>query len=146
MRCVISAVLILLALTSPRAHQPEMVIVIESTRQYHRASCPLLRKGAKDIIAMTRGQAESRGYKDHPECDPQNPANNASGGNASPGEREPTVYVYTSAGDKRYHRETCAKLPKDRKKVLLEEAGRKLWPGPTCRPPIRKRTPAVPPR
>ena len=145
MRCVLTAVLILLAFTSPRARQPEMVIVLESTKQYHRASCPLLRKQPKDIIAMTRGQAESRGYAEHRDCDPRNPANKASGGNA-PTEQQTPVYVYTATGDKRYHREMCVKLPKDRKKVLLEEAGKKLWPCPTCRPPIRKRTPAVPPR
>lgn len=147
-RCAsLTAILILSASTFTQSLQSELVIVIESTKQYHRPSCVFVRNAPKDVIAMNAGQAESRGYKAHPACDPSNPANRAAPapGNTSP-ERQPAVYVYTAAGDNRYHRETCAKLPKERKKVLLEEAGKKLWPCPTCRPPIRKRTPAVPPR
>jgi hypothetical protein len=148
MRCALPVILILLLSASPRLLQPELVIVIESTKQYHRASCELLRKQPKDVIAMNVGQAELRGYKEDPACDPSNPANKreTAPGSMSPSERAARVYVYTAAGDTRYHRETCAKLAKPRKKVLLEEAGKKLWPCPTCRPPIRKRTPAVPPR
>lgn len=144
---VLSAILIFVASTVVRSLQPELVIVIESTKQYHRPSCPLVRKAPKDIIAMNVGQAASRGYKAHPACDPSNPASRAASapGSTSP-ERQPPVYVYTAAGDNRYHRETCARLPKERKKMRLEDAGKKLWPCPTCRPPIRKRTPAVPPR
>jgi len=145
---LLAVILILLSSTFTPAVQPELVIATERTKQYHRASCPVVRDDPKDVIAMNVGQAESRGYKAHPACDPSNPANKTSsapGSTAQP-QRKAPVHVFTAAGDTRYHRETCAKLPKDRKKVLLEQAGKTLWPCPTCRPPIRKRTPAVPPR
>ena len=128
--------------------QSEMVVVTERTKEYHRPSCAQVRSG-KGVIAMTRGQAQSRGFKAHAACDPANPASDAaqSGSEGSQDERQPPVYVYTAPGDSRYHRETCEKLPKEtRKKVLLEEAGKKQWPCSVCRPPIRKRTPAIPRR
>ena len=94
---------------------------------------------------MTAGQAEARGYKSHPACEA--PANaSAADSPRSGSEKEPSakVFVYTAKGDTRYHKESCAKLPKERRKVALEEAGKELWPCPVCRPPIRKRTPAIP--
>ena len=145
----LAAVVILLASATASSFQGELVVVTESTKQYHRPSCPLVRDG-KDVLAMSVGQAELRGYKAHPRCDPAN-ANAASpaqtAARTAPGGEQPApVFVYTAAGDTRYHRETCQNLSKERKKVRLEAAGKKLWPCSVCRPPVRKRTPAVPRR
>jgi hypothetical protein len=141
---LIFAGLILLAFGTASA-QPELVVANPDTKQYHRPSCALVRNGA-NVVAMNVGQAEARGYKSHPQCDPANVANDPAQpapGRASSDEPQPTVYVYTAAGDARYHRETCAKLAKEHRKVALEQAGKKLWPCSECRPPIRKRTPIV---
>ena len=143
------AIAFLLTVAAAAFAQPELVVVTERTKQYHRPSCPLVREGKIEVTAMTVGQAEARGFRAHPVCDSSNPANKQAQSASEPGsssDRQAPVYVFTAAGDTRYHRETCAKLPKERKKVLLEEAGKKLWPCPVCRPPIRKRTPAVPKR
>jgi hypothetical protein len=121
--------------------QSEMVIHTQGTKLYHRAGCPELQK-TKDILAMTRAQAEARGYKPHDACDPADPA--------SPGPDKaapvPTVYL---DGSRHYHRNTCSRLPADKdtvKAVSLEVAGKSHWPCPECKPPIRSRGtgPAVP--
>jgi methylphosphotriester-DNA--protein-cysteine methyltransferase len=125
--------------------QGRLVIVTEGTKQYHRPSCPVVRDGKqKDIIAMNVGQAELRGYKAHPGC--ESAESEAQGGAAQSAgeEKQPPVFVYTAPGDTRYHKETCRRLGKERKKVALAEAGKKLWPCSVCRPPVRKRTPAIP--
>ena len=142
-----AAIAIVLALPTATV-QGQLVIVTESTKQYHRPACPILRDGkTKDIIAMNVGQAELRGFKPHPDC---HSAEASSAQLASDGTRSDRlralVFVYTAAGDKRYHRENCARLAKERRKVSLEEAGKKLWPCSVCRPPIRQRTPAIPRR
>jgi len=46
--------------------------------------------------------------------------------------------VYTDSS-RYYHKKDCETLGKDAKKVELEQAGRKYWPCPDCKPPIRKR-------
>ena len=131
------------ALSSTAVPQGRLVIVTESTKEYHRPSCPLVRDGKqKDIIAMNVGQAEGRGYKAHPACASESDAAGASTGE----DKAAPVFVYTADGDTRYHKETCSRLGKARKKVALEEAGKKLWPCSVCRPPVRKRTPAIPRR
>lgn len=147
-RCTATA-LILLAFASAASAQGQLVIVTERTKQYHRPWCPVVRDGKpKDIVAMTMGQAELRGFKPHPACKsapaPDSAAPSGQGGTTAEPQRP--IFVYTAAGDTRYHKENCAQLPKERKKVLLEEAGKKLWPCSVCRPPIRKRTPAIPKR
>lgn len=142
-----AAIAILLALPTATG-QGQLVIVTESTKQYHRPACPIVRDGkTKDIIAMNVGQAELRGFKPHPDCHSAAAASAqpAPGGRNGDRPRAP-VFVYTAEGDKRYHREKCARLAKERRKVSLEEAGKKLWPCSVCRPPIRKRTPAIPRR
>lgn len=144
-----AAALILLAFVSAASAQGQLVIVTESTKQYHRPWCPVVRDGKqKDIVAMNLGQAELRGFKPHPACESANPPlGTPTGPGASPvEEQQRAIYVYTAAGDTRYHKENCARLPKERKRVLLEEAGKKLWPCSVCRPPVRKRTPAIPRR
>ena len=124
--------------------QSELVIYKEGTGLYHRAGCPVL-TDAKDVMAMTRAQAESRGYKAHDDCDParQKPGS-APGSNQAPA----PVTVYLNDG-KYYHRKDCPKLTaggKPPKSELLETAGKSHWPCPDCRPPVRRKSaePAVP--
>jgi hypothetical protein len=127
------------------ASQSELVIVKDGTKEYHRPSCAVVRDG-RDVLAMTRAQAESRGFKPHAACDPSNPA--AATTVAPRGKPPAPVFVYVSPGDNKYHKDTCRKLAADRRKVTVEEAATtKHWPCPVCRPPIRKKgEPIVPPR
>lgn len=92
----------------------------------------------KDVVAMTRAQAESRGHTPHPDCDPSNPERPAAP-EAAP--RQPTVYL---DGSRYYHRKTCSRLKgvKDVKAAPLETAGKEQWPCPDCKPPVRQRPPA----
>jgi len=139
------AVLASLLLLPPAAPaQSELVIYKEGTGVYHRAGCPAL-TDAKDVMAMTRAQAESRGHKAHPDCDPalQKPG-------AAPGATQPPApaTVYLNEG-KYYHRKDCPKLKaggKPPRSELLETAGKSHWPCPDCRPPVRRKSaePAVP--
>lgn len=120
--------------------QSELVIHKQGTKLYHRAGCPVIKDG-KGIVALTRAQAEARGFRAHEDCDP---ATSVPG--ATPTEPDPTVYL---DGSKYYHRKSCKKLSGDAKAITsatLEDAGKKFWPCPTCKPPIRRRSaePAVP--
>ena len=130
------AALLLVVLTAHpphvRADQSEMVITKEGTTVYHRPGCEVIRDG-KGVLAMTRAQAEGRGLKPHDGCDP---AKNL----PPPAATAPTppTYVFVD-GSKYYHRESCKRLGKDRRKVRLDDAGVKFWPCPACKPPIRKR-------
>lgn len=119
-----------------------MVIHKDGTPLYHRADCPVVAGSTQGVLAMTRAQAESRGYKPHDACDPANPK----APTAKEKEAPPAVYLDDS---RYYHRETCSRLPSDRKGVKaasLEVAGKSHWPCPACKPPVRKRSaePAVP--
>jgi hypothetical protein len=132
------------------AAQSELVIVKENTREYHRPACPVVRDG-KNVVAMTRAQAEARGFKPHPACDPAvnpRPPQPAPRGKSSTEPPPAPVPVYIAPGDNTYHRETCRKLAADRRRVTLDEAAKQHWPCALCRPPIRKRInpPAVPTR
>jgi hypothetical protein len=115
--------------------QSELVIHKEGTKLYHRPSCPVIRDGV-GILAMTRAQAEARGYTAHPDCDPENPK--APAPRAAP---PPPVTVYVD-GTKYYHRKDCSTLAtaKDVKAVSLEVAGKAQWPCPVCKPPIRQKS------
>jgi hypothetical protein len=125
--------------------QSELVIHKDGSNQYHRPGCDLIR-GGKDVLALTRAQAESRGYKPHPDCDPgKRPSDPSSAGNPAPAAKPETVYVN---GTKYYHRKDCRKLEANPKAVgaeSLETAGKIYWPCPDCRPPVRKRTGASEP-
>ena len=126
------AVTLLALLTASPNTQPELVIVREGGKQYHRPGCPLIRDG-KGVLAISRGEAESRQLKPHPECDPSDPRNTLDTARpAAP------VYVYTDSS-KYYHREKCAKLGADPKRVTVEVAAKKQWPCGVCKPPIRPR-------
>ena len=111
--------------------QSELVIVKKGGKEYHRPGCDQI-KDAKDVLALSRAQATARGLKQHEGCDPADAPGGKSAGQSAPTD----VYVDSS---KYYHEKGCKKLGKDAKKVELEEAGKKLWPCPTCKPPIRKR-------
>jgi hypothetical protein len=126
--------------------QSELVIYKEGTRLYHRAGCPLL-KDATDVVAMTRAQAESRGYKPHADCDPDLKKSAGAGAPASP-PVPPVVTVYLD-GSRYYHRKDCSKLeanPQNVRSESLEIAGKSHWPCPVCQPPVRRKSaePAVP--
>ena len=112
----------------------ELVLVREGDKQYHRPGCAVVRDG-EGVLAMSRGQAESRELKPHPDCDPANPRN------TSPGQAPaPAVHVYLDKSAF-YHREKCAKLGAEPKRVTLDEAAKKHWPCRVCKPPIRARKP-----
>lgn len=126
--------------------QSEMVIHKQGTRLYHRPGCPVV-ADTKGVLALTRTQAESRGYKPHPECEAASPDAAGPDGKGKPAPPE-TVYL---DGSRYYHRKTCAKLegkafatPDGKrdgiKSASLEVAGKSHWPCPTCKPPIRKRS------
>jgi hypothetical protein len=124
----------LLCASTPLA-QSEFVIHKEGTKLYHRPSCPVV-IDMRGVLAMTRAQAEARGYTAHRDCDPNNP--NAPAPKAPP---PPPATVYLD-GTKYYHRKTCSTLrdPKAAKAVSLESVGKTHWPCPTCRPPVRRRS------
>jgi hypothetical protein len=120
---------------APAAAQSELVLHKAGTKLYHRASCPVV-LDMSGVVAMTRAQAERRGYTPHPACDPSNPNAPAPQGTPPP---PATVYV---DGSKYYHRKDCSKV-RDASKlepISLEAAAKKSWPCPVCRPPIRKKS------
>jgi hypothetical protein len=125
--------------------QSELVIHREGSTQYHRPGCEVIREG-KDVLALTRAQAEARGYKPHPACDPEQRRSSApAAGSQAPAAKPATVYVN---GTKYYHRKDCRKLeanPKAVRAESLDTAGKSCWPCPDCRPPVRKRNPGSEP-
>jgi hypothetical protein len=119
--------LALLAVAAP-VQVSSLVIAKEGTREYHQPGCAVIKDG-KGLLALTIGQANSRGLKPHPACHDEK----------SGGGREaavPPVYV---DGGRNYHLKDCKKLAAGAKKVDLEVAGRTYWPCSVCKPPIRKR-------
>jgi hypothetical protein len=126
---------LLLTIIAAAPQQSEVVIVKQSTGEYHRATCADVNDG-KGVLAMTRAQAEARGFKAHGACVNAPPPSSEV---ESKPPKPAAVYVFTDAG-KYYHRAGCAKLGPSPKRVLLDDAGKKLWPCPVCRPPIRKKT------
>jgi hypothetical protein len=124
-----------LAIAAPLCAQSELVIVKKGGKEYHRPGCELVRDGV-GVTAMTRAQAESRKLKAHAACDPANEDEPGAAGKKSA--KSDTVHVWVDGG-KYYHKEKCERLGKGEKKMVLDEAGRKYWPCPACKPPIRKR-------
>jgi len=138
------ALVVVAGTASLAALQSELVIYKEGSTVYHRAGCPVL-KDMTGVTAMTRAQAESRGHKAHPDCDP---AQQKADGRSAPVPGAPPPTVYLDDG-RYYHRKDCAKLDASGKRVRsasLETAGKSHWPCPDCRPPVRKKSaePAVP--
>src|SRR5687768_11100673 len=114
--------------------QGEMVVQREGTAVYHRPTCEQVRD-VRDVLAMTRGQAEGRGLKPHPECDP---SKNPQAGEAGAAPAKPAM-VLIDVGGQYYHRDKCEKLSSNSKRVSVTEAYKKHWPCRTCKPPIRPR-------
>jgi len=134
MRLLIALSLLLALLP---AIQTDYVFVKPGSKVYHQAGCEQL-VGARGVTAMTRRQAEARGLKQDPACDPAT---------HPPGEQKKPapVFVYVQPGGKYYHREHCAKAGASPTRMTLDEAAKKYWPCPVCKPPIRKRAGSNPP-
>ena len=112
----------------------DLVLHKDGTRVYHRPWCPQVRE-TRDVLAMSRAQADGRGLKPHADCDRDPPSQQP-----DPSAPAAPVFVYVAgAKPTQYHREGCKRLGRDRKKLSLEEAGRQYWPCTLCKPPIRKR-------
>jgi hypothetical protein len=153
-RSLASVVMLVTALALCGRHaiaaQSEMVIVKGTSGQgekhYHRPGCPVIKDG-KDVLAMTRAEAESRGVKAHRDCDPALSAPSAEPQGPASGtpRTAPPETVFIDTAGTHYHRKNCARLEKDAKAVPLTNVG-KRWPCATCRPPVPKRTtePLVP--
>ena len=138
MRPVLLAMIVIGAVTVIAAAQSELVIYKEGSTQYHRPGCDVIRD-AKDVVALTRAQAEARGYKPHPECDPEQSRSAPPPAESAATAKPQTVYLN---GTKYYHRKDCRRLeanPKAVRAESLDTAGKTYWPCPDCRPPVRKR-------
>ena len=137
------AIALLVVMGAGAAAHGQLVITKEGTKFYHWPGCAIVRDG-EGVLAMNQGQAELRGLKPHPDCDPSKaPAPPAAAGTGRSGTRAPSKpaappSVFVDAVGKYYHRERCARLEGTPKKLLLDAStARKYWPCPTCRPPIR---------
>lgn len=107
-----------------------LVVIIAGDQTFHQPGCVLVFKAGSKVTVAKRGEAIRRGLKPH-DCGPD-----ASGG---PVGDPNALKVSTQPGDNKYHRATCPKLGPTRSTLTLEEAGRKFWPCPVCKPPIRQR-------
>ena len=135
---VLVPVILLASHAAAPAAQSELVIVKDGTKEYHRPGCPAIADG-KGVVALGRAQAEARGHKPHPECDPA-VQKSGPGFEGAAAAKPQTVYLN---GTKYYHRKDCKRLESNPKAVRaesLEVAGKSSWPCPDCRPPVRKRT------
>ncbi len=154
-RAAAVVLLMVAVLTANPDSQSELVIYKEGTHLYHRPGCPLVRD-SRDVVAMSRAQAEARGYKPHRDCDPaeqdaratEAPASRSPGSKTAPAAKPTVVTVYVD-GTKYYHRKDCPQLKDSStvsKPVSLELAGKTYWPCPICTPPVRRKSaePAVP--
>jgi hypothetical protein len=107
-----------------------MVVVIRGGREYHQPSCPLVTKAGSNVKVMKLADARAQGLTAH-DCEgaaidqPKKDAN--------------ATVVYVQDGDKRYHKAGCPKLGANPARLTVGEAGRKYWPCPVCKPPIRQR-------
>ena len=119
------------------AAQDALVLIRPSDPLYHWPGCPVVRD-AKDILAMTQGQAAGRGKKPHADCDPANLSQTPEERKRAEALKTP---IFIASGDKYYHREKCEKLAAGSRKVTLDEAAKKHFPCRTCKPPIRPRPP-----
>jgi len=122
----------LLASTTGLAQEASsLVVIIPGDKTFHQPGCALVAKAGSNVTVAKRGEAARRGLKPH-DCGPD-----AAGG---PTVDPNAVKVLTQPGDNKYHRATCPKLGTTRTALALDQAGRKYWPCPVCKPPIRQRT------
>jgi hypothetical protein len=139
-----AAALVAILIAAPPARaQSELVIHREGAKEYHWPGCPVIADG-RDVIALSRAQANGRGLKPHADCDPARAGSTATTGAAAPRKKAAPVFVQADMSSY-YHRDKCAKLGPGSKRMTLEEAGKKLWPCPVCKPPVRRKAtePAV---
>lgn len=123
---------VLIATTGAAQDASSMVVIIAGDKTFHQPGCALVAKAGSKVTVSKRGEATRRGLTAH-DCGP------GASGEAS---GDPNAEkVATQPGDNKYHRPTCAKLAATRSTLTLGEAGRKLWPCPVCKPPIRKPPP-----
>ena len=112
-----------------------LVVIIPGDKTFHQPGCPLVAKAGSNVTVTKRAEATRRGLTPH-DCGPD-----ASGGpTADPN----AVKVVSQPGDNKYHRANCPKLGATRSTLSLDDAGRKYWPCPVCKPPIRQRKPPPP--
>jgi hypothetical protein len=121
---------LLATITGVAQEASSMVVIIAGDRTFHQPGCALVAKAGSNVTVAKRGEAVRRGLAPH-DCGP-----NASG---APTADLNAVKVVTQPRDNKYHRATCAKLGATRSTLTLDEAGRKFWPCPVCKPPIRQR-------
>ena len=144
-RVALIVVSLAIAMVPARSAAQELVLQKQGTKEYHRPGCEAIRDG-KNVLAMTRAQAEGRGLKAHGACDPARvPPARGGEDSQSPWTAAP-VFVFVDAAAKPskgenqlYHRETCTRLARARRKLPVDEAGTQFWPCPKCKPPIRRR-------
>lgn len=125
---------VLIATSSAAQNASSMVVIIADDKTFHQPGCALVAKAGSKVTVSKRGEATRRGLAAH-DC-----GFDASGGPTGDPNAEK---VATQPGDNKYHRLACAKLAATRSTLTLGDAGRKLWPCPVCKPPIRK--PPTPP-
>ena len=107
-----------------------LVVVIPGDAQYHQPGCPLVGKAGSRVQMMKLAEATRHGLTAH-DCEgaavdqPRKDAN--------------AVQVFVQSSDKRYHKKGCTKLGPGATTLALGEAGRRYWPCPVCKPPIRQR-------
>ena len=110
----------------------DLVVTIPGDKEFHQPGCPLVTKAGSAVQVLKRSEAVRRKLTPHAGCRAAESAGAASNPN--------TAKVYTQPGDNKYHTATCAKLGAQKTAVTLDEAGRKWWPCPVCKPPVRQRT------
>jgi hypothetical protein len=138
MRAFVVAVLVASAVASGssvalRAQSAsDLVVSIPGDKEFHQPGCPLVAKAGSSVKVMKRSEAVRRKLTPHAGCR----AAEAPGAALDPN----TAKVYTQPGDNKYHTATCPKLGAQKVAVALDEAGRKWWPCPICKPPVRQRT------
>jgi hypothetical protein len=126
------------ALASPRVVPAQdqapsattLVVVIQGDTQYHQPGCPLVAKAGSKVQMMKLDEAARRGLTAH-DCEGAAIDQPKKDANAIP--------VFVQPGDKHYHNKGCAKLGAGATTLALGDAGRRYWPCPICKPPIRKR-------
>ena len=110
----------------------DLVVSIPGDKEFHQPGCPLVAKAGSNVKVMKRSEALRRKLTPHAGCSAAQGSGVALDPNA--------VKVYTQPGDNKYHTATCSKLGAQKVAITLEEAGRKWWPCPVCKPPVRQRT------
>jgi hypothetical protein len=132
---VVTIALSAVAAAAPAVAQDDstLVVVVPKDKRYHQPGCPLVAKAGKSVQVMKLADAKKRGLTPH-DCQ----AYADSGGKESAAEAN-AVEVYVQPDDTHYHKVDCKKLKPNPTKLTLDEAGKKYWPCPVCKPPIRQK-------